>query len=42
LGRQITLARYAPYALDELAAGGAALDFSRTLRRLRQLKLEPL
>ena len=40
--RQLGLQLFATVSLDELAAGGAALDFSRTLSRLRQLKLEPL
>lgn len=40
--RQLKLQLFATVSLDELAAGGAALDFSRTLSRLRQLKLEPL
>ena len=40
--RQLRLQLFASVSLEELAAGGAAVDFARTLSRLRQLKLEPL
>lgn len=40
--RQLRLQLFASVSLEKLAEGGAAVDFARTLSRLRQLKLEPL
>ena len=40
--RQLRLQLFASVSLERLAEGGTAIDFGRTLSRLRQLKLEPL
>jgi twitching motility protein PilU len=40
--RQLRLQLFASVSLERLAEGGAAIDFARTLSRLRQLKVEPL